>query len=176
LEHRALKLIEINNFSCYPWSVPDKLKSLHELQQAISRAKDRGKTIVFTNGCFDILHRGHLHVLRAAKALGDVLIVAVNSDRSVRQIKGASRPVISETGRAELIAALEMVDYVILFDQADPYHLIATLQPDVLAKGGDYGRETVVGADLIEGRGGKVVVIPYLKGFSTTEIIERVRN
>jgi D-beta-D-heptose 7-phosphate kinase/D-beta-D-heptose 1-phosphate adenosyltransferase len=156
--------------------VPGKLKSLHELEHLIPEAKARGQKIVFTNGCFDILHRGHLHVLRAAKALGDLLIVAVNSDRSVKQIKGPTRPVISEAGRAELIAALEMVDYVTLFDETDPRRLIAAIDPDILAKGGDYSRDMVVGADIIERNGGKVVVIPYLPGFSTTEIIERVRN
>jgi D-beta-D-heptose 7-phosphate kinase/D-beta-D-heptose 1-phosphate adenosyltransferase len=156
--------------------VPDKLKSLDELQRATAEAKAQGKRIVFTNGCFDILHRGHLHVLRQAKALGDVLVVAVNSDRSVSQIKGPARPVIGETGRVELIAALEMVDYVIVFEEADPCRLIATIQPDILVKGGDYGRDAVVGADIVERSGGRVAVIPYLKGFSTTEIIERVRN
>ena len=156
--------------------MPGKLKNLDELAPLITRAKARGKKIVFTNGCFDILHRGHLHVLREAKALGDLLIVAVNSDRSVKQIKGPTRPVISEAGRAELIAALEMVDYVILFDERDPYRLIAAIEPDVLAKGGDYGREMVVGADIVERNGGQVALIPFLKGFSTTEIIERVRN
>jgi D-beta-D-heptose 7-phosphate kinase/D-beta-D-heptose 1-phosphate adenosyltransferase len=156
--------------------VPGKLKSLDELQRLSSTAKARGKKIVFTNGCFDILHRGHLHVLREAKALGDVLIVALNSDRSIRQIKGPTRPVISEVGRAELIEALEMVDYVILFDEPDPCGLLAAIKPDVLAKGGDYGRDTVVGADIVEQHGGRVAVIPFLEGFSTTEIIERVRN
>jgi D-beta-D-heptose 7-phosphate kinase/D-beta-D-heptose 1-phosphate adenosyltransferase len=156
--------------------VPDKLKSLDELRRATAEAKAQGKKIVFTNGCFDILHRGHLHVLRQARALGDVLIVAVNSDCSVRQIKGPSRPVIDEAGRVELIAALEMVDYVIVFEETEPCHLIAMLQPDILVKGGDYGRDAVVGADLVERSGGKVAVISHLKGFSTTEIIERIRN
>jgi len=156
--------------------VPGKLKSLEELQSIALQAKRRGQKVVFTNGCFDILHRGHLHLLRAAKALGDVLIVALNSDGSVRQIKGPSRPVIGEAGRAELIAALEMVDYVILFDEPDPCRLIEAIQPDVLAKGGDWNRDEVVGADIVERSGGKVAVIPYLKGFSTSEIIERVRS
>lgn len=156
--------------------MPGKLKSLEELQSLLPEKRAQGKKIVFTNGCFDIVHRGHLHVLRQAKALGDLLIVGVNSDRSVQQIKGPGRPVIIEAGRVELLEALEMVDYVILFDEPDPCHLIAILQPDILAKGGDYGREDVVGADIVEQNGGKVVVIPYLAGFSTTEIIGRVRN
>jgi rfaE bifunctional protein nucleotidyltransferase chain/domain len=152
------------------------LKDLEELKSIASRAKAGGKTVVFTNGCFDILHRGHLHLLREAKALGDLLIVAVNSNSSVKQIKGPSRPVNSEESRAELIAALEMVDYVTLFDEADPCRLIEAIQPDILAKGGDWTRDQVVGADIVQRNGGKIAVIPFLKGFSTTEIIERVRN
>ena len=156
--------------------MPDKLKSLDELERLTSQAKACGKRIVFTNGCFDILHPGHLHVLREARALGDLLIVAINSDQSVKQLKGPARPVMPEAQRAELIAALEMVDYVIVFEEPDPSHLIAAIRPDILAKGGDYSRDTVVGADLIEQSGGRVAVIPYLKGFSTSEIIERIRN
>ena len=156
--------------------MPGKLKSVEELKSIASQAKARGQKTVFTNGCFDILHRGHLHVLREAKALGDLLIVAVNSDGSVKRLKGPSRPVISEVGRSELIAALEMVDYVTLFDETDPRRLIEEIQPDILAKGGDWRRDQVVGADIVERSGGKVAVIPYLKGFSTTEIIERVRS
>jgi D-beta-D-heptose 7-phosphate kinase/D-beta-D-heptose 1-phosphate adenosyltransferase len=156
--------------------VSGKLKSLEELKSAVLQAQARGQKIVFTNGCFDILHRGHLHLLREAKALGDLLIVAVNSDRSVQQIKGSARPVISQAGRAELIAALEMVDYVILFDEGDPYRLIDELRPDILAKGGDWSTEQIIGWDIVERGGGRVAVIPYLKGFSTTEIIERVRS
>jgi D-beta-D-heptose 7-phosphate kinase/D-beta-D-heptose 1-phosphate adenosyltransferase len=156
--------------------VPGKLQSLAELERLIAAEKARGKKIVFTNGCFDILHRGHLHLLRAAKALGDLLIVAVNSDDSIKQIKGPTRPVISQGGRAELIEALEMVDYVVLFDETDPCRLLAALKPDILVKGGDYGRDAVLGADLVERNGGKVAVIPFLQGFSSTEIIERARN
>lgn len=156
--------------------MPGKLKSLEELKSIASQAKARGQKIVFTNGCFDILHRGHLHLLRESKALGDLLIVAINSDRSVQQIKGSARPVISQAGRAELIAALEMVDYVILFDEVDPYRLIEELRPNILAKGGDWSTDQVIGGDIVERGGGRVAVIPYLKGFSTTEIIERVRS
>ena len=156
--------------------MPEKLKSLEELALIVSKARIRGQKIVFTNGCFDILHRGHLHVLRQAKALGDLLIVAVNSDASVRQIKGPSRPIIEEAGRAELLAALEMVDYVTLFDEPDPCRLLEAIQPDFLAKGGDWTRDQVVGAEIVERGGGKVAVIPYLEGFSTTEIIERARG
>jgi D-beta-D-heptose 7-phosphate kinase/D-beta-D-heptose 1-phosphate adenosyltransferase len=170
------KRIEITIFSCYPWGVPNKLKSREELRSIASQAKAGGRIVVFTNGCFDIVHRGHLHLLRKAKALGDLLIVAVNSDSSIKQIKGSQRPVICETGRLELIAALEMVDYVTLFDELDPSSVIEAIGPDILAKGGDWSPDKVVGAEIVQRSGGKVAVIPYLKGFSTTEIIERVRT
>ncbi len=156
--------------------VSGKLKDLGELTGIASAARGAGKTVVFTNGCFDLLHRGHVHTLRKAKAEGDILIVGLNSDRSVRGIKGPSRPILTESDRIELIAAMEMVDYVVLFDEPDPCKLIDAIKPDVLAKGGDWGPDGVVGADIVERAGGNVVVIPYLKGFSTTEIIERIRN
>ena len=139
-------------------------------------AKADGKVVVFTNGCFDLLHRGHLHLLREAKALGDVLVVAVNSDRSVKTIKGPARPIVSEADRVELIAALEMVSYVMLFDEPDPYALVAVLRPDIIVKGGDWSAAEVVGGDVVQRNGGKVVVVPYLKGFSTTEIIAKIRS
>lgn len=153
-----------------------KLKNLDELTQLAAQARRNGKSVVFTNGCFDILHRGHVHVLRQAKAAGDLLIVALNSDRSVQEIKGANRPVLPETDRVELIGAMEMVDYVIVFDEPDPYKLIAAIKPDILAKGGDWSAEKIIGADVVEQAGGRVVVIPYLKGFSSSEIIERILN
>jgi rfaE bifunctional protein nucleotidyltransferase chain/domain len=156
--------------------VSGKVKSLDELRSITVQARGDGKAIVFTNGCFDLLHRGHVHVLREAKALGDILIVAINSDRSVKEIKGPKRPVLPESDRAELVAAMEMVDYVALFDEPDPYKMIAAIRPNVLVKGGDWGAEEVVGADIVQRDGGKVAVIPYLKGFSTTEIIERIRG
>ena len=153
-----------------------KVKSLDELKSITVQARRNGKTVVFTNGCFDLLHRGHVHVLREAKALGDILVVAINSDGSVKAIKGPNRPVLSESDRAELVAAMEMVDYVALFDEPDPYKMIAAIRPNVLVKGGDWGPEEIVGADIVKQDGGKVAVIPYLKGFSTTEIIERIRG
>jgi D-beta-D-heptose 7-phosphate kinase/D-beta-D-heptose 1-phosphate adenosyltransferase len=156
--------------------VSGKLKNLDELAQLAAQARRNGKSVVFTNGCFDILHRGHVHVLRQAKAAGDLLIVALNSDRSVQEIKGANRPVLPETDRVELIGAMEMVDYVIVFDEPDPYKLIAAIKPDILAKGGDWSAEKIIGADVVEQAGGRVVVIPYLKGFSSSEIIERILN
>ena len=153
-----------------------KLKSLDELVAITTHARNNGKHVVFTNGCFDLLHRGHIHTLREAKACGDILIVAINSDRSVRGLKGPGRPVLPEADRVEIIGALEMVDYVILFDEPDPYRMIATLKPTVLAKGGDWSAEEIIGSDIVTQNGGRVVVIPYLKGFSTTEIIERIRS
>ena len=156
--------------------MPEKLKSLDELTSIAAAARAKGQIVVFTNGCFDLLHRGHVHTLRQAKAAGDLLIVAINSDRSVKSIKAPQRPILPETDRLELIAAMEMVDYVILFDEPDPYKLIAAIKPQVLAKGGDWSNEKIIGADIVEASGGRVAVIPYLKGFSTSEIIERIRN
>jgi len=156
--------------------VSDKLKNLDEIAQIAARARKNGQSVVFTNGCFDILHRGHVHILREARASGDILIVGINSDRSVKSIKGASRPILPETDRIELIGAMEMVDYVVLFDEPDPYRLIAAIKPSVLVKGGDWSADKIVGADVVAEHGGRVAVIPYLQGFSTTEIIERIRN
>ncbi len=153
-----------------------KFKSLDELATIATQARRDGKSVVFTNGCFDILHRGHVHVLRRAKALGDLLIVALNSDRSVKAIKGPRRPILPEIDRIELIGAMEMVDYVVLFDEPDPYRLIAAIKPNVLAKGGDWSADKVIGADAVEQAGGRVELIPYLKGFSTSAIIERILN
>jgi rfaE bifunctional protein nucleotidyltransferase chain/domain len=156
--------------------VSGKLKSLEEIKAIVVEARNNRKKVAFTNGCFDLLHRGHVHVLRQARACGDVLIVGVNSDESVKQIKGSTRPVLPESDRCELLGAMEMVDFVILFNESDPYDLIAAIQPDVLVKGGDWNSEKIIGADLVEEAGGSVVVVPYIKGFSTTEIIERIRN
>lgn len=169
-------LIENSSLSCYLKHVSGKLKSAGELAEITARAKAQGKAVVFTNGCFDLLHRGHVHTLREAKAQGDLLIVALNSDRSVKEIKGPRRPIMPETDRIELIAAMEMVDYVVVFDEPDPYSLIRAIKPDVLAKGGDWGSDKIIGADVVEQNGGRVAVIPYLKGFSTTEIIERIKD
>jgi D-beta-D-heptose 7-phosphate kinase/D-beta-D-heptose 1-phosphate adenosyltransferase len=156
--------------------VANKLKSPAEMVSIAAEARRRGKKVVFTNGCFDLVHRGHIHVLRQAKAAGDLLIVGLNSDRSVATIKGRGRPVMDEANRVELIAAMEMVDYVVVFDEPDPYQLIEAIKPDVLAKGGDWKMNEVVGADMVERGGGRVLLIPYLEGFSTTKIIERIRT
>jgi D-beta-D-heptose 7-phosphate kinase/D-beta-D-heptose 1-phosphate adenosyltransferase len=156
--------------------VTDKIKTVDQIAAIAAQAKKNGRSVVFTNGCFDLLHRGHVHILRQAKAAGDILIVGMNSDRSVKSIKGSPRPILPETDRVELISAMEMVDYVVLFDEPDPYQLIAAIKPNVLAKGGDWSADKIVGSDIVERNGGRVAVIPYLKGFSTTEIIERIRK
>lgn len=153
-----------------------KIAQLHELKAIVAKAKREGKRVVFTNGCFDLLHGGHLHLLREAKKCGDILVVALNSDRSVKEIKGPHRPILPESERAELIAALEMVDYVMCFDEPEPYEIINELKPDVLVKGGDWPKEKIVGADVVVRSGGKVAVVPYLKGYSTTRLIERMRE
>jgi rfaE bifunctional protein nucleotidyltransferase chain/domain len=175
LETRELS-IENPGFSCYPLNVSDKVKSLDELETLTAAARTNGKIVVFTNGCFDLLHRGHIYLLREAKALGDLLVVAINSDQSVKANKGPTRPILAETDRLELIASMEMVDYVLLFDEPDPYNIISILRPHILVKGGDWSAEEVIGGDLVQGNGGKVVVVPYLKGFSTTEIIAKLRS
>jgi rfaE bifunctional protein nucleotidyltransferase chain/domain len=154
--------------------VQGKIKTVEELKAVVSGAKTQGKKVVFTNGCFDLLHRGHLHLLREAKKLGDILIVAINNDLSVKKIKGPKRPIFPEADRAELIGALEMVDYVTLFDDADPYRLIKELRPNVLVKGGDWTRERIIGGNVVEKEGGTVVAVPYLEGYSTTQMVERM--
>jgi len=154
--------------------VQGKIRGLEELKAIVSSAKAEGKKVVFTNGCFDLLHRGHVYLLREAKKLGDLLIVAINSDISVKKIKGPNRPILAEMERAELISALEMVDYVTLFDATDPHRLIQALKPNVLVKGGDWGKEKIIGKDVVEKEGGRVVAVPYLEGHSTTKIIERM--
>lgn len=157
-------------------TVPAKYKSVDDLSAISAQARKDGTIVVFTNGCFDLVHRGHIHLLRQAKALGDILIVGLNNDVSVKTIKGPDRPIMPEADRIELIAALEMVDYVVVYSEPDPYQIIAALKPNVLVKGGDWSAEKIVGADVVEQNGGRVAVIPYLPGFSTTQIIERIRK
>jgi len=152
-----------------------KILARSTLRRRIAALRRRGERIVFTNGCFDIIHAGHVSYLRAARKLGDVLVIGVNTDRSVRLLdKGPGRPINGEQDRAEVLAALEMVDYVVLFDQATPLELIEQIAPDVLVKGGDWKREDVAGAEAVEAGGGEVVILPYLKGYSTTAIAARM--
>ena len=148
----------------------------HELEQLRDNLRSKGGSIVFTNGVFDILHAGHVMYLEAARAMGDVLVVGMNTDESVRRIKGPTRPVNVQEDRAFVLAALRCVDHVVLFDEDTPLILITTLMPDVLVKGGDYTRETIVGADVVEANGGIVATIPLLEGRSTTGIIAKARS
>jgi D-beta-D-heptose 7-phosphate kinase/D-beta-D-heptose 1-phosphate adenosyltransferase len=145
-----------------------------DLQRALRARRQEGKLLIFTNGCFDLLHPGHVYTLTQAKALGDVLVVGVNSDASVKRLKGPTRPILNERERATVLAALTVVDYVTIFPEDTPLDLIRLLRPDVLVKGGDWGAEAVIGKEEVEAYGGRVVLIPYQSGFSTTDIIERV--
>lgn len=144
------------------------------LIQERRRLRSEGKRLVFTNGCFDLLHPGHVRYLREARSLGDALVVALNSDRSVRVLKGEGRPILNERERAEVVAALQVVDYVIIFDEETPRELIAELLPDVLVKGGDWPLDEIVGRQEVEAAGGRVVSLSYLGGSSTSELIERI--
>jgi len=153
-----------------------KIKSLEETLEECLRLKAAGRKIVFTNGCFDMIHPGHTRYLFAARKLGDHLIVAVNSDRSVKFLKGTERPIFSEQQRAELLAALGCVNTVLIFDEDNPLNVIEQLLPDILVKGGDWTEETIVGADVVKKEGGAVKVIPYVKGFSATEIINKIKK
>ena len=152
-----------------------RVVSLDELVTLVGRPGRGSRRIVFTNGCFDLLHPGHVRSLERARSLGDVLVVAINSDSSVRRVKGDSRPLISEMERAELLAALAAVDFVVVFDQPTPRELIARLLPDVLAKGADWGAGEIVGREEVEAAGGIVVSIPLEQGYSTTRILEKIR-
>ena len=150
------------------------ITGLTPLKRIVSHLRRQGKTIAFTNGCFDILHLGHVRYLESAKKPNRILIVAINSDSSVRRIKGRKRPIISQNQRAGVIAALHCVDYVTIFSQATPYRLIKALEPDVLIKGADWKTRDVVGSDVVRSYGGKVELIKYLNGFSTTNILKSI--
>jgi len=155
----------------------NKIKSRAELKKLLATRRARHKRIVFTNGCFDLLHIGHTRYLQAARELGDVLVVGVNTDASVRaQNKGAGRPLVPEAQRAEVLAALACVDYVVLFDEPDPGRLIAELQPDVLVKGGDWAPDQIIGREVVEAGGGTVRTIPLVPGVSTTALVERIKT
>ena len=152
----------------------NKIKTVQELRPILAILRATGKKIVFTNGCFDLIHTGHTRYLAKAKSFGDLLIVAVNSDASVRMIKGDKRPINTEADRMETLAALDSVDFVVSFHEPDPHRIISELQPDVLVKGGDWPVEKIIGRDIVEGRGGKVISVGYIEGASTTGIIEKI--
>ncbi|MDD5679917.1 MAG: D-glycero-beta-D-manno-heptose 1-phosphate adenylyltransferase [Candidatus Omnitrophica bacterium] len=152
----------------------NKIKSRTQLIKIAGSLKKRGKQIVFTNGCFDILHKGHIKLLEKSKSLGDVLIVAINSDRSVKKIKGPKRPLNTQQDRAIIVAALSSVDFVTLFDEPTPENLIKKINPDILVKGGDWKKEKIVGARHVESYGGKVYSIKLVKGYSTSQFIHNI--
>jgi len=153
-----------------------KIKNLPELKKEIEALKAKGQRIVFTNGCFDLLHPGHMRYLYAARQLGDYLIVAVNTDRSVKIIKGANRPIQSQDERTELLAALSFVDAVVLFDEDNPLKVIQHLVPNVLVKGGDWTEDKIIGADVVKKAGGVVKSLPFVAGYSTTALIEKIEK
>ncbi|MBM3248922.1 MAG: D-glycero-beta-D-manno-heptose 1-phosphate adenylyltransferase [Candidatus Omnitrophica bacterium] len=153
----------------------NKVKSLESLSRIVSGLKRQKRTVVFTNGCFDILHYGHAKYLEDSRKLGDFLVVGLNSDSSVRVVKkDKNRPINSQHDRASVLAALSSVDYIIIFNELTPLKLIGKLKPDILVKGGDWNKEDVVGKDIVESYGGRVQIIPYLKGYSTTNIIKSI--
>jgi D-beta-D-heptose 7-phosphate kinase/D-beta-D-heptose 1-phosphate adenosyltransferase len=148
-----------------------------ELVKALEEKRRRGRKIVFTNGCFDLLHPGHVRALADAKRLGDLLLVGLNSDASVARLgKGHGRPILKQSERAEVVAALAAVDYVTIFDEDTPLELIRAVKPEVLVKGGDWTPETIVGADWVKSHGGRIAVVPYHQGLSTTDLIARIRG
>ena len=151
-----------------------KIKARKELLRIIKDLKAKGKRIVFTNGCFDLLHIGHIRYLEEARALGDFLVVGVNSDSSIRKLKGPQRPVLPEEERAEILSGLGCVDYITLFDEIDPLKLITSLHPHILVKGGDWTKEQIVGREVVERSGGEVVIIPFVKGASTSNLIKTI--
>ena len=153
-----------------------KIFNIKDLSQIIKKWRLNGDKIIFTNGCFDLIHLGHLEILARSADLGDKLIVGINSDMSIKKIKGNSRPIIEEDSRAKQLAAIEFIDAVILFNEDTPYNLIKVIKPDVLTKGGDYKKNDVVGNELINKEQGNVVIIPLTQGYSTTSILEKIKN
>jgi D-beta-D-heptose 7-phosphate kinase/D-beta-D-heptose 1-phosphate adenosyltransferase len=152
----------------------DKIKTREELSRIIAELKTKGKKIIFTNGCFDLLHIGHVRYLEEARALGDLLVIGVNSDSSVRGLKGPNRPILPQEERAEILSGLGCVDYVTIFDEPTPLNLISSLLPDVLVKGGDWTKEATVGWETVERTGGEVVILPFVEGSSTSHLIETI--
>ena len=151
-----------------------KIKGREELSKIIKDLRVNGKKIVFTNGCFDLLHLGHIRYLEEAKTLGDVLVVGVNSDVSVRKLKGPKRPILPVEERTEILSGLGCVDYITVFDELDPLELITSLQPNVLVKGGDWTKEQTIGREAVERLGGEVVIIPFVRASSTSNLIDTI--
>lgn len=157
-------------------NINSKIYSLDNLTTQVAKWKANGHKVIFTNGCFDIIHRGHIEALARTADLGDKLIIGLNSDQSIQKLKGKSRPIIDEKSRAVLLAALSFVDAIILFSEETPLKLIIDLLPDVLAKGGDYEIETIVGHEIVKQNGGKVELVSFLNGFSSTNIINKIKK
>ena len=156
--------------------IKDKIFNLNDVKNKVTSWKENGHKIVFTNGCFDIMHKGHIEVLSKSSDLGDKLIIGLNSDSSVQKLKGNSRPIIDENSRAIALAALSFVDAIVLFSEETPINLISNLTPDILAKGGDYEIRTIVGHEIVQKNGGEVILIPFVDGFSSTNIINKIKN
>jgi len=152
----------------------EKIKQREDLRRIVEDLKMKGNRVVFTNGCFDLLHVGHIRYLEGARSLGDILVVGVNSDRSVRNLKGPNRPILPEEERAEILSGLESVNYITIFDEPTPLELISFLQPHILVKGGDWTKETTVGKEVVERSGGEVVILPFIEGSSTSNLIESI--
>jgi len=189
VEHRGITIfIPLINEYVLQYA-PKFYQNMTELQNIVSKIKTReeagvligewtknGEKIAFTNGCFDIVHRGHVDYLSKAKDLASKLVLGLNTDASVRRLKGKGRPIVDEQSRAILLAALQFIDLVVLFDEDTPYELIKALQPDILVKGSDYKAEDIVGYDIVMAKGGKVETIDFVEGFSTTTIVERIKT
>lgn len=156
------------------YSSERKIKNLSEIKEISETLKREGKIIVFTNGCFEILHPGHIQLLETAKSFGDVLIVGINSDESVKKIKGEKKLIFDEKSRLKIISSLECVDYTVLFDENTPENLIKTIKPHIHIKGGDYKEEDLPEAKIIKSYGGKIIIVPLVEGFSTTNIINKI--
>ena len=152
----------------------EKIKKREELRGDLEKLEGEGRRVVFTNGCFDLLHVGHRRYLEEARSLGDILVVGVNSDRSVQELKGPRRPILPLAERMEILSGLECVDYVTSFEEPTPLELITLLKPRILVKGGDWSKETIVGREVVEGLGGEVVVLPFFEGNSTSNLIEAI--
>ena len=157
-------------------TIKSKIYSIEGLKAQVDSWKESGKKVVFTNGCFDIVHRGHIEVLARTADLGNRLIIGLNSDQSIQALKGENRPIKNEDSRAILLASLSFVDAVVLFSEETPLNLISILKPDVLTKGGDYEISTIVGHEVVQKNGGQVVLVPFVDGFSSTTIIDKIKN
>ena len=157
-------------------SINTKILPLKSLKNQVTNWKKTGKKVVFTNGCFDLIHRGHIEALAQTADLGDKLIIGLNSDVSIKKLKGESRPIIDEKSRVILLASLSFVDAIILFSEETPLNLITNLNPNILAKGGDYEINTIVGHEIIRKNGGEVILIPFVEGFSSSNIIDKIKD